>query len=142
MSDIVVDSGPLIALFDGSDAHHARAVAFVKGLSTHGLRQRLVTNLPVITEVMYMLDFSPRAQRDFLSWAELALTLDVETPGDQPRIRGLMDKYADLPADFADASLVALCERIGATTVASVDADFTIYRTASRRAFRNLFFGD
>ena len=50
-----------------------------------------------------------------------------------------MAKYADLPADFADASLVALCERIRSTTVASVDSDFTIYRTASRQVFRNLF---
>lgn len=137
MTDIVADSGPLIALFDGSDGYHDRAVAFLKGLTG-----RLVTNLPVVTEVVYMLDFSPQAQRDFLYWAEQALTLDTATPGDLPRIRALMHKYADLPADFADASLVALCERLRTTQVASVDSDFTIYRTASRQVFRNLFFAE
>lgn len=137
MKSIVVDSGPLIALFDGSDQYHAIAVAFVRNLDG-----RLVTNFPVITEVVYVLDFSPQAQRDFLFWAEQALSIDTDTAGDLPRIRALLEKYGDLPANFADASLVALCERIDTTNVASVDKDFTIYRTRNRKAFRNLFFGE
>jgi len=96
----------------------------------------------VVTEVVYMLDFSPQAQRDFLFWAEQALTIDTGTRADFPRIRTILEKYADLPADFADASLVALCERLRTTQVASVDADFTIYRTRDRQTFRNLFFAD
>lgn len=135
MPNIVVDSGPLIALFDGSDQFHDRAVSFLRGVIGS-----LVTNLPVMTEVVYMLDFSGQAQRDFLFWAEQALIIDTQTLADLPRIRALLDKYGDLPADFADASLVALCERLRITTVASVDSDFTIYRTQDRRAFRNLFF--
>jgi hypothetical protein len=35
---------------------------------------------------------------------------------------------------------IALCERLGTTTVASVDSDFTIYRSRGRQPFRNLFF--
>jgi len=136
VTDIVVDSGPLIALFDGSDAYHGRALTFIKGLTG-----TLVTNLPVVTEVVYMLDFSAQAQRDFLFWAEQALTIDTGTHIDFPRIRAILEKYADLPADFADASLVALCERLRTTRVASVDSDFTIYRTRDRQTFRNLFFG-
>lgn len=135
MPSIVVDSGPLIALFDGSDQFHAHSVGFMREL-----RGPLVTNLPVIAEVVYMLDFSPQAQRDFLFWAEGAMTIDNETARDLPRIRALLKKYGDLPADFADASLVALCERLRITTVASVDSDFTIYRMRDRRGFRNLFF--
>jgi uncharacterized protein len=133
--DIVVDSGPLIALFDGSDAYHERAVEFVKEVAG-----RLTINLPVVTEVVYMLDFSPQAQRDFLFWVERSTTIDTGTGEDLPRIRALLEKYADLPADFTDASLVALCERLHTTTVASVDSDFTIYRTMDRKTFRNLFF--
>lgn len=76
--------------------------------------------------MVYVLDFSPQAQRDFLFWAEQALSLDTETRAAFPRIRALLDKYADLPADFADASLIAFCERLGTTTVASVDSDVTI----------------
>jgi len=135
MRSIVVDSGPLIALFDASDQYHERAVQFVRGLS-----DGLVTNLPVVTEVIYVLDFSAQAQRDFLYWSENAVVIDTDTWGDLPRIRAILDKYSDLPADFADASLVALCERLKTTVVASVDSDFTIYRTRDRGSFRNLFF--
>ncbi|WP_338115819.1 type II toxin-antitoxin system VapC family toxin [Thiocystis violacea] len=98
-----------------------------------------MTNVAVITEVVCMLDFAAQAQRDFLLWAESALVLDTETVNDLPRIRALMEKYSDLPADFADASLVALCERRRITRVASIDSDFTIYRTQDRRGFHNLF---
>jgi uncharacterized protein len=134
LTSIVVDSGPLIALFDGSDRYHQPAVAFIKGLS-----EPLTTNLPVITEVVFMLDFSVQAQRDFLFWAEHALLIDTGTREDLPRIRAILDRYSDLPGDFADASLVALCERLKTTRVASVDKDFTIYRARDRRHFRNLF---
>lgn len=134
VKNIVVDSGPLIALFDGSDQHHAAALAFVRNLSG-----TLVTNLPVITEVVYMLDFARQAQRDFLFWTETAITVDDETRADFPRIRAILEKYGDLPADFADASLVALCERIDTRYVATVDSDFTIYRTRDRRLFHNVF---
>jgi len=68
------------------------------------------------------------------------MVIDTETRGDFPRIRAILDKYGDLPADFADASLVALCERLKTTAIASVDRDFTIYCTRDRNSFRNLFF--
>lgn len=135
MPGIVVDSGPLIALFDGSDQYHAAAIRFVKRN-----RRPLITNLPVITEVVYVLDFSGDAQRDFLFWVQQAMTVDIGTVNDLDRIRAILEKYADLPADFADASLVALCERLKIWHVASVDSDFTIYRSRSKRRFSNRFF--
>lgn len=135
MPNIVVDSGPLIALFDGSDQYNEQAVKFIKNT-----RGTLYTNLAAITETVYVLDFSTQAQCDFLAWAGQALVIDQETPRDFPRIIEIVRKYADLPADFADASLVALCERLNTQTVASVDGDFTIYRNAAKQAFHNVFF--
>lgn len=131
---IVLDAGPLIALFDGSDRHHAAAVDFIRRT-----REPLVTNAPVLAEACWMLDFSADAQLDCLRWSSLTLRIDEETGKDLPRITAILDKYRDLPADFADASLVALCDRLNCHDVASVDADFTIYRSASRKAFRNRF---
>jgi predicted nucleic acid-binding protein len=87
-----------------------------------------------------MLDFSTQAQCDFLGWAGQALIIDQETSDDFPRIIEIINKYADLPADFADASLIALCDRLKTQTVASVDGDFTIYRNAAKQAFHNVFF--
>lgn len=131
---IVLDAGPLIALFDGSDRYHAAAVDFIRRT-----RQPLVTNAPVLAEACRVLDFSVDAQLDCLRWTSQALRIDDEVGRDLPRITEILDRYRDPPADFADASLVALCERLNRYDVASVDADFTIHRNASRKAFRNRF---
>jgi len=131
---IVVDAGPLIALFDRDDRHHGRAVKFMQNR-----RAQLITNLPVLTEAAFVLRFSIDAQRDMLGWAQMALTIDLGTTGDLPRIMALLDKYRDLPADFADASIVAMAERLNVSRVATVDSDFAVYRRSDKRRFENMF---
>ena len=133
MPSIAVDAGPLVALFKRADNHHDSAVAFLQGVE-----HPLVTNLVVISEVTALL--SPGFQTDFLEWAVGALEVDRETSADLPRIVEVMRKYADLPADFADASLVAMCERRGIVSVATLERHFDIYRTADRKRLRNVFF--
>jgi predicted nucleic acid-binding protein len=134
---IVVDAGPLIALFDRDDSHHRKAVEFVRGR-----RDRLITNLPVVTEAVFVLRFSVEAQRDLLWWVHQSLEIDQGTAGDLPRITALFEKYRDIPADFADVSIVAMAERLDISRVASVDSDFAIYRMAGNRRFENVFLND
>jgi predicted nucleic acid-binding protein/predicted transcriptional regulator len=129
---IAVDAGPLVALFKGADNYHADAVAFIQRVD-----RALVTNLIVICEVVALL--APMFQTSFLEWADGAMEVDQETVGDMPRIVEIMQRYADLPADFADASLVAMCERRGIEQVASLDKHFDVYRTSGRRRFKNAF---
>jgi uncharacterized protein len=131
---IVVDAGPLIALFDRDDRYHRRAVEFVRGLRT-----RLITNLPVLTEATALLRFSVEAQSELLRWVHQSLDIDHGTSADLPRIIALLEKYRDMPADFADVSLVALAERLNVSQVASVDRDFAIYRLSGKRRFENVF---
>jgi len=131
---IVVDAGPLIALFDRDDRHHRRAVEFVK---THG--SRLITNVPVLTEATFVLRFSVEAQKDLLWWARGALEIDQGTASDLPRIIALLEKYRDMPAAFADVSIVAMAERLNVLRVASVDSDFAVYRLVGKRKFENVF---
>jgi len=131
---IIVDAGPLIALFDRDDRYHRRAVEFVRNR-----RERLITNLPVLTESTFLLRFSVEAQRDLLWWAHKALDIDQATAADLPRIIALLEQYRDMPADFADVSLVALAERHNVSHVASVDREFAIYRLTGKRRFENVF---
>jgi len=134
---IVVDAGPLIALFDRDDRHHRRAVEFIRDQ-----KSRLVTNLPVLTETAFMLRFSPETRRDWLWWAHRPLDIDQSTAGDMPRIIALLDKYHDVPANFADASLVAMAERLDLSSIASVDRDCAIYRLSGKRRFENIFLSE
>jgi len=130
---ILVDAGPLVALLDRSDQHHARCREALRAL-----RAPLVTVWPAVTEAIYLLGFSAAAQQALLerveSDAPRVLSLDRS---DLPRVRELMQKYADRGMDFADAALVRVAERERITTVFTVDrTDFAVYRLYGRRRFR------
>lgn len=126
---ILVDAGPLVALVDADDQHHASCVAALKQL-----REPLGTVWPALTEAMYLLADLPRAQEAL--WEMMArsavqlLPLDMS---DVPRIRELMRKYADRPMDLADAALVRVAERENVRRIFTVDRrDFTVYRLHGR----------
>jgi predicted nucleic acid-binding protein len=46
-----------------------------------------------------------------------------------------MEKYKDTPMDLADASLVAVAERLSLVRVFTVDGDFRIYRLLNGKSF-------
>jgi len=132
---VVIDSGPLIALFDKDDRYHERAREFIKNF-----RGELLTNYAVITEATHLLDFSVRAQTDLLQWIlDGGISVMEILADDLDRVMEIMRKYSDLPGDFADATLIALCERFSIMEIASVDKDFTVYRLKNRQGFKNVF---
>ncbi len=127
---ILVDAGPLIALVDADDQHH-RACA--KNLGR--IRESLGTVWPALTEAIYMLGDVPGGPSAVWQLIERgAVRLLPLDEGDIPRIRELMEKYADLPMDLADAALVRVAERDGLRTVYTVDRrDFMVYRLKGGR---------
>jgi predicted nucleic acid-binding protein len=132
---IIVDTGPVVALFNAGDTYHRRALEFVCES-----RATLISTMAVVTEAMYVLDDSLRARKNLLTWIQAGgLTLCEPETDDFERIGELMEKYADLPMDFTDAVVVALSERLATNHIASVDKDFTIYRYKGRSKFRNVF---
>ncbi|MEQ1717039.1 MAG: PIN domain-containing protein [Hyphomicrobium sp.] len=74
-----------------------------------------------------------------MNFVSLALVIDHETSGDLPRIVEIMSKYADLPADFADASLISMCERRNIAHIATFDKDFDVYVLGNGRTLQNVF---
>ena len=53
------------------------------------------------------------------------------------RVAALMEKYRDVPMDYADATLVALGEEIGSDAVFTLDRrGFSTYRLNQRKAFQ------
>lgn len=130
---ILVDAGPLVALFHREDTHHQRCTSTLRSL-----RDPLGTTWPVMTEAMHLLSFSWRAQDALWEMNALQvlhiLSLDA---ADLPRIRQLMQIYRDLPMDLADASLVRVAERDGIRRVFTVDRrDFALYRPAKIGRFQ------
>lgn len=128
---VLVDTGPLVALFDPSDRHHVACTGELARLE----RQRLFTSLAVVTEAAYLLDFSTRAQQSLLAFiARGALEVAEFDAASVERAATLMAKYEDLPMDFADATIVVLADTLGTTTVFTLDRrDFGIYRVGRRK---------
>ncbi|MFO7912271.1 MAG: PIN domain-containing protein [Desulfotignum sp.] len=132
MKKILIDSGPLIALFDASDKHHKKTVQFVKDN-----KYPLITTIASITETLHLLDFNSNAQLDFLEWVGRGgVEIHNISNRDFNRLMELTKKYQDLPMDFADSCLVYLAEQLDLNTIATIDRDFTIYRIKGRRKFK------
>jgi hypothetical protein len=124
---LVVDAGPLVAAAATRDRNHERCVA----LLSQAPRPLIVPTL-VVTEVAYFLAdrIGDRAERAFArSLRDGELLAEPVEHSDWVRIDELLDTYADLPLGIVDASVVAGCERLGATTLATLDRrHFSIVR--------------
>ena len=136
-NSVIADTGFWVALLNKDDAFHAQATTYLAGC-----RQTLVTTWPVITEVCYLL-LSRRgmqAVRQFLDMGAQGYFVIVPLEVEQLQyVATLMEKYADLPMDLADASMVLLAEALGHGRILSTDQrDFDCYRWKNRQPFENL----
>lgn len=132
MTSVLIDAGPLVALLSKRDKDHARCVDVLKSL-----HEPLMTTWMAVTEAIYLLSFSIRAQIALLEMIERESIL-VASPevSDLPDIRNLLRQYADLPMDFADATLVSLANKRGTNTIFTLDRrNFSVYRLARGKAF-------
>ncbi len=134
---IAIDTGFLYALVDRSDAWHARAVAAVPTV-----QEGWITTWSVLTEATHLMlrRLGPRFAQTLMAEVADGSLLVWDLPADQlARIPAMMQRYARLPMDLADASLVLLAEHLGHGRILSTDArDFGSYRWKSRKPFHNL----
>ncbi|MBN2650752.1 MAG: PIN domain-containing protein [Spirochaetales bacterium] len=134
MQSILIDAGPLIALFNNRDKHHKRVVDYLAANPC-----RLVTSWLVVTEVSYMLGFSIEAQIDFLKWIEIGgLEILDLTVNDISKLIDLTRKYSDLPMDIADGSLILLAQRMDSRQIISIDSDYQVYCIGNEKYFENV----
>lgn len=134
---VVVDSGPLIALFDRDDAWHGPVVSFLRKHPA----LRLIATWAVLNETSALLGsrVGKQAELDFLMWVERGgLTVAAQDAGAIQAIRSLVEKYRDLPFDFADASVAVLAAETGISQVLTLDRDFDIYRDVRGKRLKNL----
>ncbi len=135
LNTILIDTGPLTALFDKDDKFHRKIVEFIKDK-----KFRFVTTTAVLTEVTHLLDFSVEAQINFFQWIlNNGVTIEEVGISDIARIIELTKKYSDQPMDFADATLVVVAERTGIKKIISIDSDFDIYRLPGKVRIENVF---
>jgi predicted nucleic acid-binding protein len=129
---ILIDTGPLVALFDPKDHQHARCAKVLKTI-----RETAATTTPVLTEAFHMLrpaSVGSDRLREFIERGGLSVWFFDRA--NLTRVFELMEIYADHPMDLADASLIVAAEASATRRVFTLDRkDFETYRI--RRGHRN-----
>jgi uncharacterized protein len=130
--DVLLDTGPLVALLDPDDQWHKRVVA-----QWPTVLARCLSTEAVVTEACHLagrgggtaarpLEFLLAAEIPVVPMAAAALR----------QAASVMRRYADLPMDFADATLVVIGDALGVTTVFTTDRrGFNAYRGARGTPF-------
>ena len=129
---IIIDAGPIVAIFDKDDNYHGVCVEILKKI-----KEPLITTWPVITEAFYLLNFSLQVQDDLWEFIQRGgIKIEPLDKNIYSRCRELMKKYHNLPADITDISLVAIAEEMNISTIFTLDhKDFSFYRTKHKKSF-------
>ena len=130
---ILIDAGPLVALADPLDAHHRQCVE----LATTLLNPQ-ITTWPVLAEAAWIMR---RSQHFFLrllpSFADGEIAIHQAGSEALTWMVDFMDRYWNMRAQLADASLMYVAEREQIDTVFTLDRrDFSVYRTSKNRALK------
>ena len=133
---VLADTGFWLALANTRDQWHEAAVA-----ATRRLDEALVVTWPVITETCHLMltRLGGRAELRFIEQVSRNVEIHEMDRRHLDTVRTLMDKYADLPMDLADASLVVAATELGEGRILSTDQrDFNAYRWKDSEPFHNL----
>jgi predicted nucleic acid-binding protein len=129
----LLDTGPLVAYLVASEKEHPQVVARLDAFTG-----QLVTTNAVITEAMHFVVKArkgPALLADFVVESGLQV-VDFSQAGDLEEAARRMEKYANLPMDYADATLVLLGERLKVFEILTLDRrGFSVYRTARGKRF-------
>lgn len=134
---VLVDSGPLLALFNRSDKWHRRIVDWLDV----NPKTKLITTWCVLTEVCAMLSRRVHndAALDVLRWAlRGGIAVDGAPQEALVSVLSISERFADLPFDLADASIAEAAERLRIRRIISIDSDFDVYRDHAGRALQNV----
>ena len=129
----LLDTGPLVAYLNTRDPDHERVADTLDAFTG-----RLITTSAVVTESMYFLAQvrrGPALLAEFVADSELQI-VDFSGAEDLADAARRMEKYADLPMDYPDATLVLLAERLEIFDVLTLDRrGFKVYRSTKGKRF-------
>jgi uncharacterized protein len=124
MPAVLMDAGPLTALLNPNDEWHAWARDMMRRLPVP-----LLTSEPVLTETSHLLRREGCGADELFDLAENGIMrIGLRFEDERAALRGLMDRYRDVPMSLADATLVRLAELNTESRIFTLDSDFRIYR--------------
>jgi predicted nucleic acid-binding protein len=129
----LLDTGPFVAYLDRTDKDHTAVVPVLDSFTG-----QLVTTSAVIAEAMYFVAAvrsGPRLLAELVAASGLQV-YDFSESQDLAEAARRMEKYSDLPMDFADATLVLLAEHLGVFDLLTLDRrGFNVFRSSRGKRF-------
>jgi predicted nucleic acid-binding protein len=130
MKRVIVGTGPLVALLNGGDKHHAWTRTVLDDVEAP-----MATCEAVLSEACFLLHRVDGGQDAVLELvARGIVTVTFSLAAELVAVRKLMDRYSAVPMSLADACLVRMSELDPRATVIALDSDFKIYRRNRRQA--------
>jgi uncharacterized protein len=130
VSDVIVDTGPLVALLNARDEHHSWARSAMEAIEPP-----MLSCEPVLTEACYLvrkLRGGPEAVLDLVTRGVLDVGFRVDA--ELLALRTMVARHASVPMSLADACLVRMAEMHPRARVLTLDTDFRVYRRGGRLA--------
>ena len=128
-SQILLDTGPLVAFLNRRDRNHTWATAELSHIAPP-----LLTCEAVISEACFLLRTLQNASDAVLNLIEQGL---IQTPFHLQEattsVKRLMVRYANVPMSLADACLIRMAEQYSESAVMTCDSDFRVYRKHRRQ---------
>ena len=136
MQRFLIDSGILLSYYQQQEPLHQAVIAFFDQNTA-----QLITSPICIAEVLWLLGNPGNpavlaAQNHLLTAVSRGGIEAINLlPEDYARVAELNGRYADLPGDFADLTLVCLSERLDIAEILTLDSDFDVYRRFRKQPF-------
>jgi len=129
MTKTLLDSGPLVALFNRRDQWHEWTKTQMSALLPP-----LLACEPVLTEACFLIQRSGGRPADVLKQVQAgAIQTALAIGREAAALETLMRRYEERPMSLADACLVRLSELHSDCRVFTLDADFRHYRRHGRQ---------
>lgn len=129
MTSVIVDTGPLVALLNRREHHHAWAR---KVMDT--VEPPIFTCDAVLSEACFLLQDTAGGPDAILELVARGIVrADFRVTAEVDSLRSLMKKFANVPMSLADACLVRMTELDQKSIVLTLDSDFSMYRRNRRQ---------
>lgn len=128
----LLDTSALVALLHRDDTAHEEVRRALRAF-----RGTLLSTEAVLTESAYLLDRMPGGTAACLEFfIRGGAVLVPPSRASLVRAKAIVIRYHDLPADYADAGLLALADELETYTIFTLDRrGFSVYRASGGRAF-------
>ena len=125
----LTDTGPLVALVDENDPHNLRVVEALAAIRSWPL----ATTEACLTEVMYLTGKTAGRAAQSAIWRffeDGSLSVLPHATEGTKRAKAYMERFSDIPCDYADATLLVAAEDTGLRRIFTLDKHFYAYRLA------------